>query len=533
MLAAMLFLGSCATPTSPSGGPRDEEGPSVIATEPETGATGFRGREITFHFSEFVNRGSLRGALTLEPSLGIPWTLDWGRKSVSLQLEQALPDSVTLIVTVGTGLTDMNGNKMESPVRVAVSSGPRINKGGLVGRVLDARTGEGSSGSRVLLYRLPADLDRPAVYSAETDTGGRFSFAYLGEGEYRAAWVDDRNRNKTWDRGSERAQPFGKKTISLREGATDTLGTLYVAGADTTPPSLLGVGLFSSRRLRMRFSENVVLRPATEIAVADTLGKRLGRGYPLYVSGSDPYVLFARSERPLSPDTTYRVEVHNIADEAGNLQPLAARQTTGSAQPDTTRQRIIRSLTAGGLFPDEPVEVLYAAPIVASQVRDSVKIVRGTDLVSAAGRTETDRNRLLIRPDGNWREGVSYEFRVWDPSAGDYFRFSPDIWQANDLGALSVSVGDTAVSGPFRLRLHQEERGTVSDTTFSGGVELERLPPGRYRLVVYRDRNGNGRWDAGAVDPYRAPEPYFIQTGIPVESGFTGEVTVSFEAMEL
>lgn len=533
LLAGALLLGSCATPTSPGGGPRDEEGPSVVSTDPESGTTGFRGREITFHFSEFVNRSSLRGALTLEPRLGIPWTLDWGRKSVTLQLERALPDSTTLIVSVGTGLTDMNGNQLGNPVRVAVSSGPRINEGGLLGRVLDARTGEGNSGNRVLLYRVPADLDGPAVYSAGTDTSGRFSFEYLGEGEYRALWVDDRNRNKTWDRGSERAQPFGKKTISLQKGSTDTLGTLYVAGADTTPPSLLGVGLFSSRRLRMRFSENIVLRPATEITVADTMGRRLGGGYPLYVSGSDPYVLYAQSERPLSPDTTYRVEVREIGDEAGNQQPLAARQTTGSAQSDTTRQRVIRPLTVGGLFPDEPVEVLYAAPITESPIRDSVKIVRGTELISAAGRVETDRNRLLIRPDGNWREGVSYEFRVWNPAAGDYLRFSPDIWQDNDLGALAVSVGDTSVSGPFRLRLIQEARGTVADTSFSESMELEGLSPGRYRLVVYRDRNGNGRWDAGTLDPFRAPEPYFIQNAIPVQSGFTGEVTVSFEAMEL
>jgi hypothetical protein len=44
---------------------------------------------------------------------------------------------------------------------------------------------------------------------------------------------------------------------------------------------------------------------------------------------------------------------------------------------------------------------------------------------------------------------------------------------------------------------------TPSDSLF----EFAELPDGRYRFRAYRDRNENGRWDGGQVQPYVPAEP--------------------------
>ena len=80
---------SCATPSSPTGGPPDEEPPEILRTEPETGTVNFDDKEIIFHFSEFVDRGSLTKALVIEPQLGLVYDVDWGRKSVAIEFENA------------------------------------------------------------------------------------------------------------------------------------------------------------------------------------------------------------------------------------------------------------------------------------------------------------------------------------------------------------------------------------------------------------------------------------------------------------
>lgn len=523
---------SCATPSSPTGGPPDRQGPEIIRTEPETGTVNFEGRQIVFHFSEYVERSSFTDALTIEPQLGLTYELDWGRKSVAIEFEQELPDLTTLIVTLGTDFSDMNGNSIASPFKVAVSTGPEIDEGKLVGRLLDARTGEGEEGHRVLLYRTPVDLAQPANYIGETDTSGTVHFSYLRQGKYKAFWVDDRNRNKIWDPERERAQPFPEEFVTLQKSGEDTLGTLYIAGSDTSKPVLQGVGLFSSQRLRLRFSENITLTDSSRIRVQDSTGTGVGGVFPLYVSPEEPYVLFAHSSRALAPEQRYRLEALNIADPAGNVAALSAQTFTGSAQEDTTAQRIVGTSVGAGIFPGESIRIAYAAPITQAAVRDSLKVVAGDSLVQPWPHLQIERNRVRINPGGQWKEGQEYEFRPWNPATQSHRPITPTIWYETDLGALRVAFSDTTGAGhrPTRLLLKRSEAGELAaDTVFTGQVTLEGLAPVDHQLILYQDLNGNGEWDAGTVAPFEAPEPYFIQNAVPIQGGFTADMEAGFE----
>lgn len=60
----------CATPVGPTGGPRDEKGPEILFTEPESGTTNFTGDEVLIYFDEFVNRNSINNNITIEPDFG-------------------------------------------------------------------------------------------------------------------------------------------------------------------------------------------------------------------------------------------------------------------------------------------------------------------------------------------------------------------------------------------------------------------------------------------------------------------------------
>lgn len=520
---------SCATPTSPTGGPADREGPTIVSTKPETGTTNFSGRAITFQFSEFVNRNSLSGEVNVEPDVGIAYGLDWGRKSVTIKFEDELPDLTTLIVTIGTGLTDTNGNKLAAPKKVAVSTGPEIDEGKISGSIRDAMTGKGQEGNRVLLYRSPFELDKKADYIAETDTGGVFQFSYLRQGTYKAFWVDDRNRNKIWESDRERAQPFSRDTVELQKAGSDTLSTLYIANADTAKALLQGIGLFSSRRLRMRFSEDIVLTDSTSLSISDSLGNAFADAYPLYRLPDERYVLFAQAGQALAENGAYTITASNLSDQAGNITDTTSFDFTGSAQSDTTQQRIIGRVRTGGIFPNEPVEVLYAKPITESVLTDSLKIVEGNNLIEGWDAVTINRNRLAVEPQDPWKPGLDYEFRFWNPLIEDYFAVSPSIWHDSQLGEIDIQLSDTTRSNRYRLILRSEERGIAADTTFSKSILLSGLPPLSYQLRLFEDLNSNGRWDHGQVQPYRAPEPYFIRNNIPVREGFTSDLEVAPE----
>lgn len=527
LLPCFLFT-ACATPSSPTGGPPDNDGPVIIYTEPETGTVNFEGRSIILHFSEWLNRASLAQAIVIEPDIGIGYELDWGRKSVEIEFGQAIPDSTTLIVSVGTELRDVNGNEMVSPQKIAVSTGPEIDKGQLVGRVINAKTGEGDEGQRILLYRTPIDLSQTANYITSTDTSGRFEFSYLAEGKYKAFWVEDRNRNKIWERQLELAQPFTREFVELTDSDIDTLGTVYITPVDTTNPELQGVGLFSSQRLRMRFSENIELADQTRITVTDTLGNFYSDAVALYLVPEEPYILFAYSDQPLAEATTYTLDVTGIVDEFGNSLDEVSQIFTGSAQEDTTQQRIIKRNNLNGYFPTDPVEVTYAKLIEEPAIRDSLKVVVADSLIEKWPNVSVNQNILRISPDPLWEEGVDYQLRVWDPIIDDYRQFSPDVWHKSQMGALNIAVADTTLQN-IRLRIENEESAVVRDTVFSNHIEIENLPPLTYTVTAYWDQNKNGQWDYGQVEPYIKPEPYFIQPNVTVERSMTGDLTVIFQ----
>jgi len=530
--AFLLFCGiaySCATPTTPTGGPPDRQGPKIIGTNPETGTIEFKDNSFEFRFSEFVDRSSMRPAITVEPDIGIDYALDWGRKSVTMEFENELPEFTTLIVSIGTDLKDMRGNKMSAPVKIAVSTGPEIDEGEMMGRIINAKTGKGSGSQRILLYRSPVDLSQKADYLAETDTSGRFRFSYLRQGTYKAFWADDRNRDKIWNRERERAQPFSEEFKELEKADIDTLGNIYITTPDTTKPVLQGVGLFSDRRLRLRFSENITISNNTSIELTDTLDNKYSGAYPLYVSPAEPYVLFAQSEKQLNPEQAYKLNINALADESGNFLKKQDIVFSGSAQKDTTRQRIIKDDHEPGLFPDESLEIVYAAPISDPAIRDSVKVVAGTELVEPWPHLSISRNRLKVLPDGRWRAGVNYEVRIWDTIRNRSRNMELNLWDENSLGILNVELQDTTNAEQVRLSVISEEGETVADTSFVKSVEILDLPEAEYRVIAYKDLNRNGIWEFGGVDPFRAPEPYFIRNEVPVKGSFTADLTISFK----
>lgn len=520
---------SCATPIAPTGGPSDNEGPNLEYTNPETGTTNFTGNTFEFQFDEFVSRNSVSGAITVEPDLGINYEVSWKRKKMIIEFEEDFPDSTTLIIKLGTGLSDTRGNNISGPITLAVSTGDEIDEGKIAGKIQLAKTGEPAESQRVLLYREPINIEEKAVYEAQTDTEGNFTFSYLSEGNYRALLVDDRNRNKTWDRQNEEAFSFYEETIRLEKGGSDTLDVLYTTRTDSIIPQLQGVGLFSANRMRLRFSEDIMIDEEAELEVLDSLGNFYSNAYPLYVSSEEPFVLFAYSEEAFNEGESFQVNPRPVSDLASNHADSTWFEFSGSAQEDTTQQRIISTNESNGLGLEEIFEVTYAAPITEDEIIDSLVVIEGEVDFTDWPEVSTDRNKLLIAPQVEWIDGVDYDFLVWNPVTQRRTIFEPETWDANEYGEVEVNLNDSDSTMSYILQLIGPEGNEVRSETLNSSITLADLPPLSYTLILFRDENGNGIWDRGSVIPYESPERYYVQNNLNVQEGFTSEVNITFD----
>lgn len=513
---------------APTGGPADTTGPKIEQTTPITGTTNYSKREFKFQFSEFVNRGSFQKELSIEPNLGIQYSIKWKRKTAYVTFDEALPDSTTIILTVGANTSDTRNNKMGAPIQLAVSTGDEIDESSIYGNIRNAVDGSAQTNVRVLLYRAPYNLEEPATYSAEPDTGGSFNFNYLRGGTYKAIAIDDRNRNKMWDSKTEHAIPFSTEFISIDKNAKDSLDVLYWFEPDTIKPKLQAVGLLSSQRLRLRFGEGVRFTPNTNISITDTLGKVLTTAFPLYISADDPFIANAYSLQELVADSTYKIKIQGITDAAGNEALNFEDLFIGSNQQDTVSQDILTHNAENGLFPSQALEVEFTRPIQNSDIIDSTVIIEGDVDFDKWPNITVQNNKLIIPPQEEWIDGIDYRFMIWNPKTRKRQAISPEIWQVSSFGGVEINVESQDSTAEYSLQLFDDNNVFSIDTTFSQSIVIEDMPAIKYDLIIYKDVDRNNRWDYGSITPYRKPEPYFIRKQLSVQQGFTSEILLHF-----
>ncbi len=532
-LVMLLFsLLSCATPLAPTGGPTDKEGPSIIRTVPQNLRTGVNSQRVEIEFSEYVNRNSLSSNLQIEPDIGIDYRLSWKKKTLFIDFESPLPDSTTLLITLGNKVSDTRNNAMGASEVIAFSTGDQIDKGGLIGKVLNAETGKGLEGKEVFLFPNTYDVQKKALYRTETDTGGTFRFNYVRETEYSIVHFEDRNRNKIWDSSLESAHAFNTRSVNVQNGVIDTLASIYIMEADTVRPEVLGVGLLSSSRLRIRFSEALVNEFTGQITLEAGFTETEFSAVPLYTAPADPSIVLAQSSRPLVQDSTYELRVRGFEDFFGNAMEPFTQELIGSGAADTTIQRFIGVRPEGILGMRDSVELQYAAPIRNAAIIDSLQIVEGVVARDSWSKSIVKSNRLVLYPDLEWSDGVDYQFLAWNPRTKrrvlvPFSISGPSNWGAMELIRI-ISNSDSTTLEPVTFELYTLQGQLVKRGQFLERIRLDSLSATIYNLRLYSDFNANGRWDEGDWVPYSKPESLLIRKAVRIQPGFSATIRFSF-----
>jgi hypothetical protein len=516
-LLFLVLLASCATPIAPTGGQPIRTSPQILSTFPEQGTTHFDKREVRFEFNRFMNRGSATRALRIEPDLGIPYTIRWKRKVMILSFNESLPDSVTVIVRLGMELSDIDNNRLSQPYQLAFSTGATVDSAGVDINTISFEKTRGEAGITVGLFKETA-LDQAAIYMAESDTSGIVRFRNATPGSYIAVLIDDRNRNRRIDAG-ERHFPAADPVV-VTPDSIYAANTIVYSSQDTVPPSVLGVGLLSNNRLRIRFSEPIRLSRSSSIEVEHS-GRSLP-AYWLYSDQTDPTVAYANTMDAMVPSLSYSVNIRGVTDFARNTIVGNVAPFTGSNQQDTTQLRIVRMPEAASILPSDSILVVYSKAISGSNVVDSLIVIDGERTLRSWPDIRIEQNRLYVYREGGWRSGQSYQLRFWDPLQQ---RHSPITFRPlsdSELGSLEVEVESIWKGQRIVLEVIDKQGETIVRREGVGPFLLADLLPVEVSLRLWLDLNGNGRWDGGKILPIMVPhEPIEIKNGIPISPRMT------------
>ena len=538
----LILISGCATPIRPSGGPVDSTPPRLLSSVPADGDVRVETEQVILEFSERLDESSASRAVAVAPTLDPPPQIRVRGRRLEIAFPDSLRPQTTYVISLGTELKDEHGVALQRPITMAFATGDVLDRGRIAGRLLNPASNNGTGGFQLFAYRLPAAfglLDSLAIspssiealfngpdaryrlpdprtdaptYSSEATGDGSFQFDYLREGPYFVVALEDLNRNRQADDGERFAVPVQPVTVAVADSLSQTsahsLG-FFVATQDTTPPQLRRARPISNRRIALSFDEPVRLQSlsASEWSLADSSSGDAAKLVAIYQLPDSPTEILLLADEPLSPTTYALSSTNTVTDSSGNATPLFTH-VTPSTSPDTLSVRFEGFLPTSApsdsvflLRPDTLPGVRFNQPIDSLAFQQQV-IVSGPD-----GGLE-----YALQTDN----GVSYSLHLASPPRT--FRVEvrmPDstytrryaLPAADALGSISGHVEGQGEDAVYIEAYPESGPPFAAEADADGTFTVRRLPPGSYRLRLFVDRNGNGRWDGGSLAPYVPPEP--------------------------
>ena len=521
----------CAKQGAPGGGPVDKQPPVIIKTSPKTDSIGvpLKLNEIYIEFSERMEEGTVSKAIFISPPL--EYEYNWSRsRKLRLTIKDTLNANQTYVVSIGTEASDEHSNKLDASYQFAFSTGQKIDRGSISGRVYSAGKNEIYHIFAFIVHDTTTQdfINHKPRYISQSDKDGRYSLNYLKPDTYRLLAVQDLNNNLIINADFEKLG-IPIKDITLTEEKLSFTGLNFsITKVDTVMPFFTGIRPINDRYIQLRASESILLNDKTDLYIIDSLKldtlKTLGQS----VNYASENIIDIFTEE-MDSSAHYQLFSSFIEDSSGNLNnKLQKLNFISNMKTDTTALEIIEFTpadSAKSIHPGSPVSVEFSQPVNWSTVSDNFNIITGvTDTIYGNWNIKsvydaefypdspfiTDSSYIAILNCGKISDlwGKLFE----DSLIHHYF----STMSSRDLGEISGTVFvDSALVKPVYLSLNNLARGQGQKVyklilDKPGEYRIEQLPEDKYRLKAFWDLDENGRYSAGGVFPFTFSEPFVV-----------------------
>lgn len=520
LLLTLMFAG-CAEVGPPPGGPEDKQGPVVMEAQPanrSVNLTAVRTVEIKLSEQILVPKGS---AILISPRPQTPPKVSWGGHGVRIEFEDTLPSNTTYIISLPAGMSDLRGNKPDSAISLAFSTGPILDSCAVSGRVFANE--KATASVTVALYHeahLPPGIEYDSVYPdylTITGKNGEFFFRHLPTARFRLIAFQKSGRDDRFRPQRDKfALPDRPVDFITQEAMADF--NLSLTAQDTTPLRIISALVNRDRVVQLRLSR---MASKEQIAEADSIVLNLsGNRF-----ASKPHI-FSDSESLGSVTAYFGPIPSGVGQLSWAFEDLLPSMIFDSLRivpyADSTPPQLVVLVPTDKplLTTDTAVHVIFSEPIDTLKLTDTSVVVTST---KDSGRIQCDRVvpnpfELVYRPKG-LVAGGSYTIRVQEVELADLsgntvsdsvrqYRFS--IIHPDSLGWIEGIVRTTAGDSVAGIGLGFRKLADGQQFNYSRVPRSFKfgLPAGKYLVSGFVDRNGNGRFDRGLIFPYTLSEPF-------------------------
>ena len=525
----MIF--HCAKQGTPGGGPVDKEPPVVIKTIPKTDSIGIplNLKEIYIEFSERMNEGTLSKAIFISPPL--KFDFEWSRsRKLQLKIDDTLDTDQTYVVSIGTEASDEHSNKLDASYQFAFSTGQKIDRGSINGKVYGAGKNE--------IYHIFAFTVNDSTkqdfinykprYISQSGKDGQYNLSYLRPDTYRLIAIQDLNNNLIINADFEKLG-IPIKDITLTEDQLNYSGLNFsVTKIDTVKPFFTGIRPVNDRYVQLRLSESILINDKTDLCIIDSLLsdtlKILGKSAN-YEAGN---IIDIFTEK-MDSSAQYQLFSSFIMDSSGNINnDIQKVNFIPNMKTDTTALKVIEFTpadSAKSIHPQSPVYLEFSQPVNWASVKSNFAITFGlNDTISGKWRVNSVYDAEFY-PDTPFNTDSSYTSilnfgkvtDLWgklfeDTLIHHYF----SIMSSRDLGEISGMVSSEAkFTKPVHLTINNLAKGKGHiqfkiKINGPGEYRFEQLPEDKYQIKAFWDLDENGQYSPGSVIPFSFAEPFVV-----------------------
>lgn len=530
LAALFIQLGintGCASKGTPSGGPIDKTPPEIIYSFPEQDSVNVKDlKSVIIHFSESIDESSVANNIFISPPL--KFEAEWDSDTeLFIHLIDTLHLNQTYVVVIGAKVKDIRGNNLPSTYQLAFSTGSKIDRGNISGKVYDQDKNQSYS---IFVYRLKSEfIDLASVlpdYISQTGGDNKYTVDYLRYGLYRVFAVADQNNNMLVDVNSEK---LGIPYIDIQiDSSFQSFKNLNfrLTKIDTTAPSLNFVRSINSNQLNLNFSEKVIIDSMVQISIFDSVS-------------SNPVTIFTTSENieadnvlevytsRMDSGNVYLCKVTNFSDLSGNISETSTHSFSarGFSVPDSFS--IVSFTPADSVLTIHPNSVIYlefSNPINKQLFVENFKLT-STDIPNVNGyMIYPSAYEIEFHPDNSLILDHFYNIHlnlrnirnVWGDSLGDSLLLrSFKINSGDDYGDISgmiVPSNNQKIDTYIQAENYKDKTKYFSTWVITGNTyKINNVPDGIYSMSAYFDSDSNSVFSAGNLFPFTYSEPFIVR----------------------
>lgn len=511
-LFAILLLAGCAQMSNPTGGPKDDQPPQLLASTPPDQSLRFSATVVRFEFDEYLTLNDIQTELVISPPMKTRPDVRLKKKSVILTHKEPLRDSTTYTFNFGQAIGDLNENNRFKNFTYVVSTGNVLDSLSVFGTVSNARTGLPEEGVKVMLY--DTDLDSLPLTTLPY---------YFGITDKQGAFAVNNMRNGTF------------KVFALREAATDY--------RYNSPEEEIGFpdALAAPRPLQDSTARPLALRLFSEMKalpnVKNTRSDSTGR-MTVEMSAGLPkdYLVTPMADFPVFTEATDSLRIWlDTAPAKGTYRLAIARDTLAI---DTLVMRLTESAPeikveaatsakANGsdslrLRCDRPVKEVNTELMLLLQDKDTlafspvIRPERPREILLETALTEGKSYKVILLPgairtqaQGENKDTLNVALNINAPEYYGKITFGINMMTPDQFAGIGLlEIVDPSGEVFFSASV-------MGSQTFV----LPRVLPGRYTVRLTEDANENGKWDTGDYALKKQPERVFhLSESIEVRS---------------